>query len=252
VQNRRTCLPCLKRGILWRMRNTLLPILLAAACAATATSASAAPYDNVFFVKKGATSAQLFTDRSACADVAKGVQIGRDEAYSDPDYGVLSAMGTAIDSDSMHGGIGKAVQRAALEKCMEKRGWVQQDPIGDDAKPVRKASSKNPAALDAWLKAHEPAAVQTEVAASGAATPSASASTPRPAAAPTAPAPAPSSTVQPQPQAPVPAAPASAPAGTAGPAATPGASPASPPAGPTNTTPPPPAPPAAAPSGPQG
>jgi hypothetical protein len=102
VQNRRTCLPCLKRGILWRMRNTLLPILLAAACAATATSASAAPYDNVFFVKKGATSAQLFTDRSACADVAKGVQIGRDEAYSDPDYGVLSAMGTAIDSDSMH------------------------------------------------------------------------------------------------------------------------------------------------------
>jgi hypothetical protein len=78
-------------------------------------------------------------------------------------------MGAALDADSMNGGVNKAVRRAALEKCMEKRGWSQRDPAEAEEKAVRKASRKAPTALDAWIKANEPAVVQ--VAAPAPATP---------------------------------------------------------------------------------
>lgn len=141
------------------MRTPYLPLLTVAAALLAAAPALAASYDKVFFVKRGATAAAMFEDRDACTKVAEGVMIGRSgQSYSDPDYGVLSAMGAALDADySNGGGVQKAVSRAALEKCMEKRGWTQRKPNEDQEKAVRKASRKDPSALDAWLKANEPA-----------------------------------------------------------------------------------------------
>jgi hypothetical protein len=146
------------------MRKIVLPVVTAAALLAAAP-ALAGSVDKVFFVKRGGTAAAMFEDREACAKIAENVGLQRGgEAYGDPDYGMLSAMGAALDADSMNGGVHKAVRRAALEKCMEKRGWSQQDPADGEEKAVRKASRKNPSALDAWLKANEPAVAQAAAA----------------------------------------------------------------------------------------
>src|SRR5690349_10554334 len=117
------------------MRITILPLITAAAAVFAAAPALAASYDKVFFVKRGGTAAAMFDDRDACTKVAQGIVIGRSgESYNDPDYGMLTAMGAALDADSMNGGVQKAVSRAALEKCMEKRGWTQRNPNEDEEK----------------------------------------------------------------------------------------------------------------------
>jgi hypothetical protein len=142
------------------MRKIVLPVVTFAALFAAAP-ALAGSFDKVFFVKRGGAALEMFEDRDACTRIAENVGLQRNgEAYSDPDYGMISAMGAALDADTMNGGVGKAVRRAALEKCMEKRGWSQVDPAEAEEKAVRRASRKDPTALDAWLKANEPAVVQ--------------------------------------------------------------------------------------------
>jgi hypothetical protein len=159
----------------------MVPLSLVVLGALAVSSAQAAPFDKVFFVKQGGTAAGLFADREACAEVAEKIALSRGgEAYGDPDYGMLVAMGSALDADSMGGDIGKAVRRAALEKCMEKRGWSQLDPAEAEEKSVRRASLRDPGALDAWLKAHEPAVVQTAAAPSPSAPPASTSPTAAP------------------------------------------------------------------------
>jgi hypothetical protein len=173
--------------------KTLLLLVVAAPLALAAAPAFAGPYDDVYFVKVGGDAHQMFADRNACTLVAKSIGIGHGEAYSDPDYGLLSAMGTALDSDSLHGGIGRKVHRAALEKCMQKRGWTQQDPLGDDTRSVKKASESHPEALDAWIKANQPKPEEKKAAppSPAAKTAAASAATSSTPAAPPAPSPSP-------------------------------------------------------------
>jgi hypothetical protein len=197
------------------MRRIVLPALTVAAVFA-AGPALAGTYDKVFFVKRGATAAAMYDDREACTKVAESVGLGRGgEAYSDPDYGMISAMGAALETGSLEtgSGIGKAVRRAALEKCMEKRGWTHKTVPEAEEKAIRRASRKDPAALDAWLKANEPAMVQTV------ATPPAPAATPAMAAVtpavPAAAAPAAAASAAPAAPTDAPAVPAPATAGTA-------------------------------------
>ncbi len=134
---------------------------LALAAAATVLAAGAAQareaYDEVFFVRAHASAADLFQDRAACRAAAANMS-DTDAAYSNPEYGALSAMGSALDEDALHeGGLHKRLERAVFEHCMKRKGWSLAQPTGEELKPLLRASPHHPQAIDAWLKAHEPA-----------------------------------------------------------------------------------------------
>jgi hypothetical protein len=115
-------------------------------------------YGDLFFVKPHGTAAGMFQDRAECRKVAQGLG-GTSSSYSNPQYGAFNAMGSALDEDALHeGGLHKRMQIAILRDCMGKHGWTPLQPEGEDAAAVEHASLQHPQALDAWLKAHEPAA----------------------------------------------------------------------------------------------
>jgi hypothetical protein len=149
------------------LRTWLLTAALAGAAAGPALAARE-PFDDLFFVKSGATAAAMFADRTACTREALALDLGSSAAaYSNPQYGALAAMGAALDSDALHsGGLKKRMQRAALFSCMHRRGWQERE-LGPGDRQVARARPDRPQALDAWLKANEPAAapppVRTEV-----------------------------------------------------------------------------------------
>ena len=143
-----------------RMTRARLGAFLAVGLLSIAATASAAePFSDILFVRVSATSAALFADRAQCGREASSM--GSSAAgYSNPEYGALSAMGSALDEDALHeGGLHKRMIRAMVIDCMKRRGWTQQDPGPDEAKVVAKASPHHPQALDAWLQAHQPPAV---------------------------------------------------------------------------------------------
>ncbi len=132
---------------------------MAAALGATLSlviSAGASAESRAYFVKRGATAAEFFADRDACEHEATSLGDSPD-AYSNPRYGALTAMGQAIDSDALHGGgLKKRMQAAVFKDCMKTRDWSPRDPSPDEAKALKRASPRHPEALDAWLKANEP------------------------------------------------------------------------------------------------
>ena len=137
-----------------------------AAMLATSQAKAREPYDEVYFVKVHATTQALFDDRSQCRREAFSMG-DTAAAYSDPNYGAITAMGQALDTDALHGGgLRKRMERAIFVDCMKRRGWTQLDPTPADAKAVGRSSLHHPEILDAWLKAHEPAPVAVTPAAS--------------------------------------------------------------------------------------
>ncbi len=139
--------------------------ILVAGLLAVATAATADDDKATFFVRPAATASALFTDRTDCSRQAASMG-STAAAYSNPEYGALSAMGSALDEDALHeGGIHKRMLHAIMIDCMKRLGWTQLDPSPDEAKPVAKASPRHPEALDAWLKTHEPPPAPTASAA---------------------------------------------------------------------------------------
>ncbi len=135
--------------------------MLALAAAASLMTAGAAQardvYDDVFFVRAHASAADLFQDRAACRTAATHMS-DADAAYSNPQYGALSAMGSALDEDSLHeGGLHKRLERAVFDHCMKTNGWTLAAPAGEELKQLLRATPRHPQAIDAWLKTHEPA-----------------------------------------------------------------------------------------------
>lgn len=141
------------------MRQMILALVGVATAAVEAGPALAdrLPYEDVFFVRPHATAQAMLQDRADCRTQALHMS---DSAafYSNPQYGALSAMGSALDEDALHdGGLRKRLQRAVLNDCMKQKGWTPADPTQAEAHDLTKASLSHPAALDVWLKAHEPA-----------------------------------------------------------------------------------------------
>jgi len=139
---------------------TLKILAAVAACSAFVVGVSAAqarePYDDVFFVRQHASAAELFDDRAACRNAAQHMS-DADAAYSNPEYGALSAMGSALDEDALHeGGLHKRLEQAVFMHCMEKKGWVSAAPSDEELKVLMRASPRHPDAVNAWLSAHEP------------------------------------------------------------------------------------------------
>ena len=115
-------------------------------------------YDDAFFVRPHATAAALFHDRGECRDAASRMN-DAEASYTNPQYGALSAMGSALDEDALHeGGLHGRLQRAVFDDCMRRHGWTPTEVSRDDTRVLLKANLRHPEALDAWLKAHEPPA----------------------------------------------------------------------------------------------
>jgi hypothetical protein len=144
---------------------------LSTAILAAAPALAREVYDDLYFVKPQASAEGLFQDRDQCRREAQG-QGGTAAAYSNPEYGALSAMGSALDEDALHeGGLHKRMQKAIFEDCMKHRGWTPLQPEGEDAKAVERASLRHPEALNSWLKSHEPAPTPPAAAAAATAAP---------------------------------------------------------------------------------
>jgi len=135
------------------------PRLLAFGGALALVGESAAgDFERMFFLKRGATAAAMFDDRDACAVRAENLDVEQARGYSDGEFGALAAMASALEGDLVDGKVRATVRRVALERCMERRGWLLAAPPKDQEKVLRKASRKRPGVLDAWLKANEPKA----------------------------------------------------------------------------------------------
>lgn len=125
--------------------------------ASLAAPAAAGQFDDLFFVRADPTAAAMLADRDGCAKEALALDIDASRGFSNPDYGVLTAMGSALQQDGGDPKVRKAVRRVVLIKCMEGRGWTEADVMEGDIKGLKRAAAKNPGELDAWLKAHRPA-----------------------------------------------------------------------------------------------
>ena len=113
-------------------------------------------YDDVFFARTNASAADLFADRADCRGAADHMR-DTDSSYSNPQYGALSAMGSALDEDSLHdSGLAKRVHRAVFEDCMRKKGWTEVEVSRDDLKLLLRADARHTGPIDSWLKTHQP------------------------------------------------------------------------------------------------
>jgi hypothetical protein len=129
------------------------------------------PFDDAYFVRREGTGEQMLSDRARCSNEALGMG-STAAAYSDPEYGALSAMGQELDSEQLHdGGLRKRFYHAVFVECMKKRGWTPQDPTREEARAIGHASIRRPEALDAWIKDHEPPLPAPAPAAQGSTTP---------------------------------------------------------------------------------
>ena len=139
---------------------TLKTLAFAAVTLALAAPAALAHdvYDDVFFVRIQASATDLFKDRGDCRTTALHMN---DTAafYSNPQYGALSAMGSALDEDALHdGGLTKRLQRAVFDDCMKSKGWTSAEVSREELRQLMRADAGHPQVLNAWLKAHEPPA----------------------------------------------------------------------------------------------
>jgi hypothetical protein len=124
--------------------------------AGSAMAAAPEPYNDAFFVRPHATAQAMLQDRADCRTQALHMS-DTAASYSNPQYGALSAMGSALDEDALHdGGLHKRLQQAVFNDCMKQKGWTEADPTSTEIREL-KASQHHPELLDAWLKAHEPA-----------------------------------------------------------------------------------------------
>jgi hypothetical protein len=113
-------------------------------------------YEDLFFMRAKATAQGFFQDRSSCRYQAAHVSDNAAE-YTEPEYGALSAMGSALDEYQLHeGGLHKRLQQAAFTECMEHLGWTPADLTPEEIRELKKADPRHPELLDAWLKTHEP------------------------------------------------------------------------------------------------
>ena len=137
----------------------LISFGLAALAAATALCGPALAreeFDNLFFVRTQGTAAGFFQDRASCRNQA--AHMGDNAAaYTNPEYGALSAMGSALDEDALHeSGLHDRMRKAIFTDCMKRLGWTPAEPTEAESHELMKASLRHPEPLNDWLKSHAP------------------------------------------------------------------------------------------------
>jgi hypothetical protein len=71
----------------------------------------------------GGDPAHLAADQSACRAEAANLDINNPATYSDPRYGVTSAVAESVASENPLSDRSAIVRQAAYETCMNDKGW---------------------------------------------------------------------------------------------------------------------------------
>jgi len=71
----------------------------------------------------GGDPAHLAADKAQCHAEADRLDVTQPGAYSDPRYGVTSAMAEAVAKDNPLADRGAIVRQAAYDTCMGDKGW---------------------------------------------------------------------------------------------------------------------------------
>ena len=71
----------------------------------------------------GGDPTHLAADQAACKHESEDVDPNQAAGFSDPRYGVTSAMANAIGRDNPLADQSKAVRLAAFDTCMNDKGW---------------------------------------------------------------------------------------------------------------------------------
>jgi len=73
----------------------------------------------------GGDPAHLAADQAACHNESATIDVNDPSNYSDPRYGVTSAMAEAVARDNPLADRGAIVRQAAFDTCMNDKGWRQ-------------------------------------------------------------------------------------------------------------------------------
>jgi hypothetical protein len=98
-----------------RTGMTLLGALAVAGCASNGK-----PPPEVW---TGGNPAHLAADKTQCHVEADKLDVNQPSSYSDPRYGVTSAMAEAVAKDNPLADRGAIVRQAAYDTCMGDKGW---------------------------------------------------------------------------------------------------------------------------------
>ena len=71
----------------------------------------------------GGDPSHLAADQASCRTEAANLDVSEAGNYSDPRYGVTSAMAEAVAKDNPLADRGAIVRQAAYETCMNDKGW---------------------------------------------------------------------------------------------------------------------------------
>ncbi|HLK25823.1 MAG TPA: hypothetical protein VKT30_14310 [Caulobacteraceae bacterium] len=71
----------------------------------------------------GGDPAKLAADKAQCHAEADKLDVSQPSTYSDPRYGVTSAMAEAVARDNPLADRGAIVRQAAYDTCMGDKGW---------------------------------------------------------------------------------------------------------------------------------
>ena len=107
------------------MAMTAMRSILAAALAASALSACAgdAPTTPEIKTWTGGDAAHLSADQAACHKETDSLDAGQANAYSDPSYGVASALIEGLDRGDPMRDHRSDARAAAFITCMTNKGW---------------------------------------------------------------------------------------------------------------------------------
>jgi hypothetical protein len=96
----------------------LATALALSACASSGASSGAAPE-----TWSGGDPTHLAADQVACHAESTTLDVNDPSTYSDPRYGVTSAMAEAVARDNPLTDRGAIVRQAAFATCMNDKGW---------------------------------------------------------------------------------------------------------------------------------
>ncbi len=100
------------------MINARAGMILAAAVWLSACATGPAPE-----VWTGGDAAKLSADQAVCHSEAASLDVNDPSNYSDPRYGVTSAMAEAVARDNPMADRGAIQRQAAYQTCMNDKGW---------------------------------------------------------------------------------------------------------------------------------
>ena len=106
------------------LRTVMVRLLTAGLCCLVlGACAHDAPVAEAPVVWRGGDPAHLAADRADCKRESAGVDVRQAEGYSDPRYGVSSAMARAVSDYDPLVDTRAAQRTAAFYACMNDKGW---------------------------------------------------------------------------------------------------------------------------------